>query len=70
MDSIEGQARASHSWTLLSSPHQGMQASSTSSLHMPANGHLYKWDLRPNVAVCIASRAILGRQGGLMHMML
>ena len=69
MDNIEGQARASHSWTLRSSPHQGKQANSNI-IHMPANGHLYEWDLRPNVAMCIASRAILGRQGGLMHMML
>ena len=42
MDSIEGQARASHSWTLLSSPHQGMQASSNIT-HMPANAHACKW---------------------------
>ncbi len=47
MGSIEGQARASHSWNLQSSPHQGEQAGSYFN-HMPARqfqhqSHACKW---------------------------
>ena len=48
MGSIEGQARASHSWNLQSSPHQGEQAGSYFNRNMPARqfqhqSHACKW---------------------------
>lgn len=40
MDSIEGQARASHSWSLPSSLHQGKRAS-FNKIQLSASGHMH-----------------------------